>query len=323
MESYTNQGERNLLYLSSEFIGLKDKVREIIDDRHWGEDGRYKEFILKEYLKKFMPDGVCVGTGFVKREGITPEDTKITSQIDIIIYKDSRTPEDKENILLEAGDFVILRPEAVLGIIEVKTKSTNSNLSCVRTNKTTGKKIPSAIQKATRNGEIIGRHEVFNGIFAYENKVKFTKGYERTKLAKQLIAGCGYVNHIALSANYFIRFWKGRDAFGKPGNTYSTYDLSFKKFKANRHISEASIIYKKTITEAEEDKYGFAYGYFIANLLENIKEQTGLQIAEKHSRVEELTFSLKNTKEVFAIKECRLKLSSDLNQNTNDETQLI
>lgn len=31
--------------ISNELIDIKDRVRDFIDDVHWGEDGRYKEII--------------------------------------------------------------------------------------------------------------------------------------------------------------------------------------------------------------------------------------------------------------------------------------
>ena len=38
--------------ISNELISVKNRVRNFIDGRHWGEDGRYKEIILSEILKK-------------------------------------------------------------------------------------------------------------------------------------------------------------------------------------------------------------------------------------------------------------------------------
>lgn len=62
------------------------------------------------YLKKILPSNVTVGTGFVKNG----EET--TNQIDLIIY-DNSVP-----TLFSEGDFVVVLPESVYGIIEVKSK---------------------------------------------------------------------------------------------------------------------------------------------------------------------------------------------------------
>ena len=37
---------------------------------HRGEDGRYIESILKEMLKKFLPTGIEILTGFILRAGV-------------------------------------------------------------------------------------------------------------------------------------------------------------------------------------------------------------------------------------------------------------
>ena len=71
--------------ISNELISIKNRVRNFIDDHHWGEDGRYKEIILSEILRRHLPKNVSVGTGFVVNQD------NISTQIDIIVY-DSKYP---------------------------------------------------------------------------------------------------------------------------------------------------------------------------------------------------------------------------------------
>lgn len=66
--------------ISSELISIKDRLRNFIDDHHWPEDGRYKEIILSDILRKHLPKSVSVGTGFIVCE------QGLSTQIDIIIY---------------------------------------------------------------------------------------------------------------------------------------------------------------------------------------------------------------------------------------------
>ncbi|MDR0579778.1 MAG: hypothetical protein LBG21_04165 [Campylobacteraceae bacterium] len=127
--------------ISSELMSIKNRVRDFIT--HWSEDGRYKEIILKDVLKKHLPKTACVSAGFA-----VSDSNNISSQIDIIIYKNSIPP------LFCIEDFVILIKESVLGIIEVKTKINNSDFSNV-------------LEKAHKNGKLIGNH-IFNGVFGYE-----------------------------------------------------------------------------------------------------------------------------------------------------------
>ena len=94
--------------ISNELIATKDRVRNIIENRHWGEEGRYKEVILIESLKKRLPKNICVGTGFIINQHL------ISTQIDIILYR------NEIPIILQQGDFVIVPSDAVMGVIEVK-----------------------------------------------------------------------------------------------------------------------------------------------------------------------------------------------------------
>ena len=67
--------------VAQELASVKNRIRDFIDDHHWGEDGRYKEEILKEVLADKLPSYASVGTGFV-----VCDDNGVSSQIDIIVY---------------------------------------------------------------------------------------------------------------------------------------------------------------------------------------------------------------------------------------------
>ncbi len=51
---------------SRELLALTDKVRNLIT--HWGEDGRYKEAVLKNVIKRFLPEKFIIATGFVIKQ---------------------------------------------------------------------------------------------------------------------------------------------------------------------------------------------------------------------------------------------------------------
>jgi hypothetical protein len=53
--------------ITAELEAIKDRVRHLIGSRHWGEEGRYKEAVLKNILRRFLPPKFSVGTGFVLR----------------------------------------------------------------------------------------------------------------------------------------------------------------------------------------------------------------------------------------------------------------
>lgn len=211
--------------IASEFSAIKDRVRFFINDKHWGEDGRYKEVILMDYLRRILPSDVSVGTGFVKNKI-----GELTGQIDIIVYKSSAPR------LFSEGDFVILMPESILGIIEVKSKSTHSTLS----NTNSGF---SVIQKAEENGRMIGNTNIFNG-----------------------------------------------NPLGDGRRCYSAYRLSYKNVTGIK----------------DGEKPGFAFGYFISNLLEAVYSQIAPEVLSGQHF--EFLYPLEGTKERYKVKVCEVYL---------------
>lgn len=260
--------------IASEFSSIKDKVRFFINDKHWGEDGRYKEVILINYLRRILPSNVSVGTGFVKNKI-----GELTSQIDIIVYK-SAAPR-----LFSEGDFVILMPESILGIIEVKSKSTYSILSDTSNGL-------SVIQKAEENGRIIGNTNIFNGIFAYDNSIKFNKRFTSTNLANQLRNARGHLNHISFGSNNFLRYWPNGNPLGDGRKCYSAYRLSYSNVTGIK----------------DDEKPGFAFGYFISNLLEAVYSQIAPEVLS--GQYFEFLYPLEGTKERYRVEVCEVHLEN-------------
>lgn len=81
--------------VANEFKALEKRVRHLIDDRHWGEEGHFKEVILSNYLKRILPKQLSVCTGFVRNKD------RITNQIDIIIY-DNTFPYKRFNFTISS-----------------------------------------------------------------------------------------------------------------------------------------------------------------------------------------------------------------------------
>ena len=195
--------------ISRELISIKDRVRNFIDNHHWGEDGRYKEIILSHVFRQHLPKGVSVGTGFVVNNG------NITKQIDIIVYRDDIP------LLFKQDDFVIAPAECVLGIIEVKSQATTQVCR-------------EAICAATNNGRIINR-KIFNGLFAFENN---STNLQNEILLDVLNNAAGFVDYICLGKDRFIKFWDAGMPLCNPhqNNSYAVYqieDLAFGYFVSN------------------------------------------------------------------------------------------
>jgi hypothetical protein len=202
--------------LSRELITIKDRVRNLIGDAHWGEEGRYKESILKNVISRFLPNNLSIGTGFI----ITMERGRInrSSQIDIIIY-DNTYP-----LLFAEGDFIITSPESVRALIEVKTSIASGDIIGI-------------IKKATENAKLAPKSS-FNGVFAFEkNGINIRRSKLNSNLKQSFYESKGVVNHLCLGENIFIKYWKSGEKYEyQQNNIYSFYkiqELAFSYFISN------------------------------------------------------------------------------------------
>lgn len=91
---------------------------------HVGEDGRYVEHLLREYLKKYLPRDLEVLTGFILRAAVVcgkrdnarkKDEHENSSQLDIIVYDTAHYP-----VYQRFGDSVIVPAEGVVAVISVK-----------------------------------------------------------------------------------------------------------------------------------------------------------------------------------------------------------
>ena len=148
-------------------------------------------------------------------------------------------------MLFSEDDFVITTYKNVKGIIEVKTKIRNNQLKGI-------------IQKAETNGKLIGKN-IFNGIFGYEYEGDINENID--KIIKEEAEAKGYVNHISLGPDVFIRFWKKEDKnrLHSPVencqndfyNIYNIKGLSFSYFISN--------LLELTCSSSLDDRWWFLY----------------------------------------------------------------
>ena len=140
--------------ITKELKIVKNRVRNLIGNRHWEEEGRFKEAILRNVIKRFLPSNISIGTGFIinYNRNYRSSEIEISKQLNIILY-DNTCP-----ALFTEGDFVITTPANVKGIIELKIKLNNRN-------------IDQAMNDAPFNGKIIWKGK-FNGIFANSDEIR-------------------------------------------------------------------------------------------------------------------------------------------------------
>jgi len=219
---------------TKELLAIKDRVRNLIN--HWGEDGRYQEAVIKTMIQRFLPEKYRIGSGFVVRQTRERGNHEPSKQIDLIVY-DTSYP-----LLFKENDFVILTPDSILGIIEVKANATNQGLKNIvaRSNE---------IGKFIYDARIDKTKPLFNGIFSYESTVNnpdtvanaIKNSWDEMDDNKHKYS----VNHISLNQNWFYKFWEHEFLEENPPHyLYKINELSFSFFISNLMdwISGTSVI---------------------------------------------------------------------------------
>jgi hypothetical protein len=115
--------------LGNSFASKIGLLTQIIQASHYPSIGRYKERLLSKIISEYLPRNYEVGTGFVLfAHELTAEQAEtpgldslnmashsLSRQCDIIVFDSSAIP-----VIFRDEDFVIVRPESVRAIIEVK-----------------------------------------------------------------------------------------------------------------------------------------------------------------------------------------------------------
>lgn len=183
--------------LTSEIKSLQNRIRNFIGNAHWQSDGEWKESVLKSILRRYLPNHVGVGSGFI----ITPDGP--STQIDILIYDKSKP------ILFSDGDFVLVTQDATLGIIEVKTKVRSTEL-------------PDVLRKLDANVSLSRKGyacvQPFFGLFVYECQ-NFASARTLATI-KDVFKGmhANTINFLCFDKSFFIRYWNHDPTY--PSNSY-------------------------------------------------------------------------------------------------------
>jgi hypothetical protein len=99
--------------LAEELRSQSNRIRQLIGEAHWGHDGRHKEVLLQNLVRRHCPCTVLVSTGFV----ISPTNPEIRSKEQDILVIDAST----EAPLFHQGDLAIAFPHTVIAAISIKT----------------------------------------------------------------------------------------------------------------------------------------------------------------------------------------------------------
>lgn len=110
-------------YLASiqrELDSQANRVRSLIGNKHWLSDGRHKEQILANVLKRHIPKTLLVGQGFV----LDPKRIDDCSREQDILILDRRT----EMPLFHQSNITIASAATVVALISVKTTLSSTTL---------------------------------------------------------------------------------------------------------------------------------------------------------------------------------------------------
>jgi|LSQX01.1.fsa_nt_gb hypothetical protein len=248
--------------INKEFELLRDKLKHLTN--HGPENGRYREVILSNIIRKQLPNDFSVSTGFIVKQTDVRGEHELSTQADLIIY-DNRYP-----VLFREENFAIVTADSVRGIIEVKTNFTPSTFES-EYNKATkmGQFIVSQREFANRSGilnqisaepyfgdedkfECFDGFRLFNGIFYYDiaeqdeqkimEKIEHIILNNQDRNEKENTCNYAQVNHISFNADLFYKYWQS-NAYGNKHKLYDLQNLSYSFFISNllAHMTPDSV----------------------------------------------------------------------------------
>jgi hypothetical protein len=197
---------------------VKNRMRHLIGSSHWLSDGEHKEAVLRGVLRKHMAQSLEIGRGFVCAE----DDT--STQIDVLISHCNKP------MLFRDGDTLLVTPDAVAAIIEVKTRLN-------------GVELDTALKKLADDAAIIrraGNVACVAGLFIYDPLI--SRNAHRRLLKSVQAASNGekerVVNWVAAGPDLFVRYWPEGAGIGIPINgpvwhSYTLVELSHAYFVSN------------------------------------------------------------------------------------------
>lgn len=219
--------------IARELDATKDRVRHLIGGRHWQTDGEHKEAVLRKVLRNHLPESVRIGRGFVCFQN------EASTQIDVLI-----TASDKPT-LFKDGDLVLVTPDAVQAIVEVKTS--------IRSRP----ELQDALRKLSDNVALIRSNQHIGclaGLFVFDERDDRSV-CDRAVLdeLQSVVNEQQYrvINWIAFGPNRFFRYWY--------------------------HASDVSSICQSSVWHSYELPEGLAHAYFLSNVAWDItREQRGV-----------------------------------------------
>ena len=194
--------------LGDEMLALKDRVRYLISDSHWQTDGEWKESVVRQMLRRSLPPSVLVSRGFVVAGHA------VTSQIDILLHRVDSP------VIYRDGELVFLTPDAVVAIIEVKSRVTRGAFV-------------KAVKKIGDNIALVRESpkcRALAGLISFETSGLVTSCW-MSEAAKDIPNSNFALNIAALGNDRFFRYWElTPEAPTRQYNSWHVYDLAGQSF---------------------------------------------------------------------------------------------
>ncbi len=187
--------------ISTELNAVKNRIRQLMNNPHFPTDGELKESVLRSIIRRYIPGNISVGRGFIHNG------ERCSEQIDILLYSNDYP------VLFREGDLVFITPDAVVGIIEVKT---NLNFTTLR----------NAIQQLNSQVEIVGDICCFAGLFSYDYQGEYSEQILERICTETRVEGHGSrINHIVLGNKLLFKYWSIDPITEVPCSKWHAYEL--------------------------------------------------------------------------------------------------
>ena len=98
---------------ATEIESRAKRVRNLIGDKHWLSDGQHKEYLIREFLARYLQSPIRVGHGFIHTH---IPDVPCSPEIDVLITNSAKHP-----LFFDEGGLQVASVKSVRAAIEIKT----------------------------------------------------------------------------------------------------------------------------------------------------------------------------------------------------------
>jgi len=106
---------------ATEIESRAERVRTLIGNRHWASDGHHKEFLIREFLSRYLPSSFRVGHGFIRTH---LPNTACSPEIDILVTNPGKHP-----LFFDEGGLQIAPVKSLRAAVEVKSTFGSNELT--------------------------------------------------------------------------------------------------------------------------------------------------------------------------------------------------